>query len=106
MTLSEIFLETANRLSTDKNMGMCLQLRDVLHQNITGKMTDDQLYDDAMKILMMFRPHENTECGYYWFTQYKDGNDFRHVVKKISEAQEYRKDILLWCATIAESEGL
>lgn len=99
MKLSEIFLEAAkflHRRSPLNAPGMC--------GAIAAVAPHESLF--AIQIMTnLFSPYGTKINHYYWFTTAKE-NQHRYYVENLKEAKRQRIDILLWCAAIAESEGL
>lgn len=105
MKLSEIFLEAARKIPKNRYTGMCEVLRKILYSNLeSNDIRSDHQANQAARILYMFRPHEQTWMETYWFS--KEAEYALYKVATNKEAQALRTDILIWCATIAEREGL
>lgn len=116
MKLSEVFRRAAEELPSDRVYGMCYAISDVILKLADGI----SLYSDTFKkiklmeynanyILNTFRPPEVNEHA-PWIVAKDKGLDcdsmHQIVVNTIEEAQQWRKNILLKCAEVAESEGL
>lgn len=123
MKLSEIFLEAAEELNTRAFCGMCDTLQrefsKASRERCDRKGIDSyehskiarKAFGKLKRIFFSFKPKwAGRDC--YWVVV--KGTHYAHtprakfavMVDTVEEAQQWRKNILLKCAEVAESEGL
>lgn len=104
MKLSEVFLEAAkfiSRKSPSRAPGMCGAIAEVCPRGcLVAIRFMTNLFSPEDKGMEQHRWYST-----YWFTTNK-GDQRNHYVKNLREAKRRRIDVLIWCATIAEAEGL
>ena len=121
MKLSELFRHAARNLPQDSFYGMCFLIKrgfDIWKQQIINIDFDSHqsvkehkkychLYAKAWEIFHRFKP-KRIPAGSYWIGVKGKCDIYKNtiVVDSVEEAQTMRKEILLKCAEIAESEGL
>lgn len=117
MRLSDIFRRAAERVSSDKYASLCLQLNREFRQVEEGrKRTPEEtrefrrLYRKAKQIMSQFKP-KYARSDQFWFTVTNEDiwigvAKNAYVCESVEAVQAKRKEILLKCAEIAESEGL
>lgn len=122
MKLSEVFLKTAENLPTDGYDCMCMHFfkwflrAERSRERTKQEMRElNKLYNKAEQIMSWFKP-KGARKGQYWFRvpphkmppalPMMDIATNAYVYENIEDMQAHRKEILLWCAMIAESEGL
>ena len=121
MKLSEIFRRAARNLPQDSFCGMRLLIErefDIWkqqiinidfasHQSVKEHKKYCHLHAKAWEILYRFKP-KRIPANSYWIAVKGQCEIYKNtiVVDSVKEAQEMRKNFLLICAEIAESEGL
>lgn len=123
MKISEIFYKTADTLSSNRFENMCDALQAEFNRaSMERERREDvdsyehskvayRAFNKLRNILFSFKPKYAGFDGYWVVvknTHYAHTSraKFAVMVNTIEEAQQWRKDVLLKCAVIAENEGL